>query len=106
MSVGESMICPRLKFVFLHDNEGTSTFIVVCCSLLSHPGCPVVLCACHIWSFKRSVQLRYWFRGGLSYMTLPEGVMGADGDRFELNPCGQTAASSGCTARRWVVCAE
>lgn len=43
MSVGESMLCPGLKFMFLHANESTSTFIVVRCSLLSHLACPVVL---------------------------------------------------------------
>lgn len=29
--------------MFLHANESTSTFIVVCSSLLSHLACPVVL---------------------------------------------------------------
>lgn len=39
-------------------------------------------------------------------MALTEGVMGADGDRFELNPCSQTAALPYCTASRWVLGAE
>lgn len=39
-------------------------------------------------------------------MTLTEGVMGADCDRFELNPCSQTAALPCCTASRWLLGAE
>lgn len=35
--------------MFLHANEGTSTFIVVHCSLLSHLACPVVLTDCLLY---------------------------------------------------------
>lgn len=35
--------------MFLHANEGTSTSIVVRCSLLSHLACPVVLTDCLLY---------------------------------------------------------
>lgn len=35
--------------MFLHADEGTSTFIVVHCSLLSHLACPVVLTDCLLY---------------------------------------------------------
>lgn len=68
---------PWTQFVFLHDIEIAFVFLVVCYSLLSRASCPVVLTACSVCSFKKSLQLRSWFGGGLLFVTLMEGVMRA-----------------------------
>lgn len=104
VSVGESMLCPGLKFTFLHANESTSAFIVVHCSLLSHLACPVVLTDSMLYLVlqkKCAAGL-----GGLLDRTLTQWIMGADDESFELKPCNQAAALPCYPESRWVLGAE